>query len=211
LISIKDFFHADRIMPTWDVRYDLMNDTNTIWDTPSAYGLISRSLHWLMALMFLWQFASAILRVVAKDMTIYNIFWSAHYQLGFALLVLVLLRGVWGLLNSARRPHKSGHVGKLAKLGHLVIYGLMFAVPALALLRTYGGGRGFSFLGIRIFEQTDVKNAALTAPGSALHGLLGWGLLLIIAGHVLMALIHHFMLRDNTLRYMAGHKALSRS
>ncbi|MCH4543570.1 MULTISPECIES: cytochrome b [Brucella/Ochrobactrum group] len=186
-----------------------MNKMNTIWDTPSRYGLISRALHWLMAVLFLWQFMSAILRVVAKDTTIYNIFWSAHHQLGFVLLVLVLLRGTWGVLNFGRRPHKSGHVGKLATLGHLVIYGLMFAVPALALLRTYGSGRGFSFLGVRIFEQTGVQNAALTAPGNVLHGLLGWVLLAAVFGHVLMALFHHFALRDDTLRYMTGRKVLN--
>src|SRR5690606_14502485 len=121
----------------------------------------------------------------------------------------VLLRGVWGLLNIHRRPHKRSLAGALALLGHLAIYGLMFAVPAVALLRTYGSGRGFSFLGIQIFEQTGVQNAALTAPGSALHGLLGWVLLAVIVGHVVMAFIHHFALRDDTLRYMTGRKALN--
>lgn len=186
-----------------------MSKTNTFLDNRSGYGLISRTLHWLMALLFLWQFISAIARVFAKDTMFYNFFWSAHHELGFALLILVLLRGVWGLLNIHRRPHKQGIAGKLAALGHLVIYGLMFAVPALALLRTYGSGRGFSFLGIQIFEQTGVQNAALTAPGNMLHGLLGWVLLAAIAGHVLMALIHHFALRDDTLRYMTGRKVLS--
>src|SRR5690606_37775369 len=97
----------------------------------------------------------------------------------------------------------------LPLLGHLVIYGLMFAVPAVALLRTYGSGRGFSFLGVQIFEQTGVQNAALTAPCNALHGLLGWVLLAAVAGHVLMALVHHFALRADTLRYTTGRRAMN--
>lgn len=187
-----------------------MNNTNTIYDMSSGYGLISRALHWLMAILFLWQFVSALLRVAAKDTPIYSFFWSAHHQLGFVLLVLVILRGVWGILNLNCRPHKSGHVGKLAALGHIVIYVLMFAVPSLALLRTYGSGRGFSFVGIHIFEQTGVQDAALTAPGNALHGLLGWALLAVIMGHILMAFIHHFALRDDTLRHMTGRRVQSR-
>jgi len=187
----------------------MMSKTNIFLDNRNGYGLISRAFHWLMAILFLWQFISALLRVFAKDTELYNFFWSAHHQLGFALLILVFLRGLWGLLNISRRPHKHGHAGKLALLGHLVIYGLMFAVPAVAVLRTYGSGRGFSFLGVRIFEQTSVQNAALTAPGNALHGLLGWVLLAAVAGHVLMALFHHFALRDDTLRYMTGRKALN--
>lgn len=183
-----------------------MNKKNQIWDTHNGYGLVSRYLHWLMAILFLWQFISITLRVFAKDTSVYNFFWPTHYQVGFALLLLVLVRGVWGLLNISRRPHKAGLLGKLAGLGHLVIYALMFLVPALALLRSYGNGRGFSFLGMEIFEQTGVQNPALTAPGSAAHGLLGWVLLAVIVAHVLMSLVHHFVLRDNTLRYMTGHK-----
>ena len=144
-----------------------------------------------------------------KDAPIYNFFWPTHSQVGFALLLLVLVRGVWGLLNLSQRPHKSGMVGKLAGLGHLVIYALMFAVPALALLRTYGNGRGFSFLGIGIFERTGIQDPALTAPGNAAHGLLGWVLLAVIVGHVAMALFHHFVMRDNTLRHMTGRRAVS--
>lgn len=186
-----------------------MNRTNRFWDSPNGYGLISRYLHWLMAVLFVWQFASAILRFFVKDVPIYNFIWPTHSQVGFSLLLLVLVRGVWGLLNISKRPHKTGVSGKLAGLGHLVIYVLMFAVPALALLRTYGNGRGFSFLGFKVFEQTGVQDPALTAPGNAAHGLLGWVLLAVIVGHVLMALVHHFLYRDNTLRHMTGHKVVS--
>ncbi len=182
-----------------------MSSKTYIWDDRSGYGLVSRGFHWLMALLFLWQFASAILRVFAKDMPIYSFFWSAHFQLGFALLVLALLRGVWGLMNIHRRPHKDGAIGKLAVLGHLAIYVLMITIPSLALLRAYGSGHGFSFLGMPIFAKTDIQNAMLTAPANALHGPLGWVLLAAIVGHVAMALVHHFALRDDTLRYMTGH------
>ncbi|TCQ75940.1 cytochrome b561 [Ochrobactrum sp. BH3] len=186
-----------------------MNKTNSIWDGPNGYGVVSRMFHWLMAALFLWQFISAILRVFIKETPLYNFFWSAHFTIGFSLLVLVLLRGIWGVLNLSSRPHKPGVMGKLAGFGHLVIYALMFAVPALALLRSYGNGRGFSVFGIQLFEQTGVQNTAFTAPGNALHGLLGWVLLAVIVGHVLMALVHHFALRDNTLRHMTGHRVVN--
>jgi len=183
-----------------------MNRSKLIWDTPNGYGLVSRYLHWLMAILFVWQFTSTILRFFVKDVPIYNFIWPTHSQVGFVLLLLVLVRGVWGLLNFTKRPPKAGVSGKLAGLGHLVIYTLMFAVPALALLRTYGNGRGFSFLGMEIFAKTGVQDAALTAPGNAAHGLLGWVLLAVIVGHVVMALVHHFALRDNKLRHMTGHR-----
>jgi cytochrome b561 len=149
---------------------------------------------------------SAILRVLARDSAVFTFFWSAHQQLGFALLVLVLLRGVWGLSNIGRRPHKDGLMGKAALLGHLAIYALMFAVPALALIRAYGRGRSFSFLGMPIFDPAGVQNETLNSIGSTLHGPLGWTLLAVVVCHVFMALFHHFALRDDTLRHMTGHK-----
>ena len=51
-----------------------MANANTIWDSRNGYGVVSRSFHWLMALLFLWQFMSAILRVFAKDSAIYSFF-----------------------------------------------------------------------------------------------------------------------------------------
>ncbi len=182
-----------------------MRDKTSLWDNRAGYGLVSRGLHWLMAAMFLWQFVSAILHALDRQSAVARFFWSAHHGLGFALLVLVLLRGLWGLLNLRRRPTASGPLDAAAKVGHVVIYLLMFAVPALALLRAYGGGRGFSFLGLQIFAPTGLRDEALMAPGNAAHGFLGWVLLVVIAGHVLMALYHHFALRDDTLRRMTGH------
>ncbi len=184
-----------------------MRIANPVWDGRNGYGTISRALHWLMAVLFVWQFTSTILRIFAKDTPIYNFFWPTHYQVGFLLLLFVVLRGIWGLLNISQRPHKAGPVGRMAVFGHLVMYALMIAVPALALLRSYGSGRGFSFLGMEIFERTGVQDAALTAPGNAAHGLLGWVLLATIVGHVLMALVHHFALRDDTLRHMTRRRA----
>ena len=185
----------------------MINIKNSVWDNPFGYGVVSRFFHWGMALLFMWQFTSVILRVSIKDTAAYGFFWPTHTQVGFALLILVLLRGVWGLLNIRRRPSYQGRLGGIATLGHILIYALMFAVPALALLRSYGSGRGFSFLGFEIFSSSGVQIPAFTAPGHALHGVLGWVLLAVIIGHVLMALLHHFVLRDNCLRYMTGRGA----
>lgn len=180
-----------------------MRDKSTIWDSPTSFGSVSRAFHWVMALMLFWQFASVILRAVAKDTAVYKLFWSAHFQLGFAILVLAILRSIWGFANLSRRPQLEGVTGMLATLVHLLIYGLMLAVLFVALLRNYANDRGFSFLGIQIFGQTGMKNSELALVGNW-HGFMGWVLLVLVVGHVAMALIHHFVLRDNTLRYMAG-------
>lgn len=175
-----------------------------IWDSPAGYGVVTRALHWGMAALFAWQFLGAMLRVAAEDSAMEQFVWSTHYQVGFTLWLLVLVRGAWGLANLRRRP---GHAGSpataaAAKLGHLALYGLMVAVPSLALLRAIFSGRGFGVYGIELVAAGGTRVPALMAPANALHGLLGWALLALVIGHVAMALYHAHVRKDPTLARM---------
>lgn len=49
----------------------------------------------------------------------------------------------------------------------------------------------------------------MVAPADLLHGLLAWCLLALIAGHVLMVLIHRYRFKDGTLARMLGKSALA--
>jgi len=159
-----------------------------------------------MALLFLWQFTSGLLRVLIKDTDIATFFWRTHHSIGFTLFLLVLLRGIWGLINLSRRPSHGTHfLGRCASLGHLAMYLLMIAVPGLAIVRAYGRGRGFAPFGVQLFEPTGVELPTLMAPGNALHGLLGWVLLALIAGHIAMVLLHRYVWKDGvTARMIRG-------
>lgn len=182
----------------------MVNKFALLWDGAFGYGLVSRTFHWLMAALFICQFIIAITLFLAGDGPVANMLWPVHQQLGFLLFLLAFVRGGWGILNITRRPHKHGLAGMLATIGHLLLYVLMLVVPALALLRASGDEYGFSVLGVEIFTPSGAENTALTAPGNAFHSLLGWVLLVVVAGHAGMAFFHHFVLRDDTLREMTG-------
>ncbi len=157
-----------------------------VMDRPDGYGVVSRSLHWLMAALLAWQFTSAAVRQLLPETPIEAFFWSTHTSLGFLLLILVLLRGVWALVNLGRRPDS----GLLAGLGHLVLYLLMIAIPTLGILRAYARGRGYSPFGIPVFTPRDQEIEPLVELANAWHGLLGWTLLALIVGHIGMAFLH---------------------
>lgn len=172
-------------------------------DTKSGYGLVSRSLHWLMAMLFVWQFASALLRVFARDTPLTGFFWSTHYSVGFTICVLALLRGAWGLINLERRPsYDGGLLGRAASAAHLSMYVLMIVVPVLAILRAVGSGRGLTVYGVELVARGGEANPMLTAPANAAHGLFGWTLLALIVGHIAMALLHGLVWRDPALDRM---------
>ncbi len=157
-----------------------------VMDQPDGYGIVSRSLHWLMALLLAWQFTSAAARQFLPDTPIEDFFWASHTSLGLLLLILVLVRGAWAIANLGRRPDS----GLLAGFGHLVLYLLMIAIPSVSLLRAYGRGRGYSAFGIQIFSPRDQEIEDLVELGNAWHGLMGWTLLALAAGHVAMAFLH---------------------
>ena len=168
-------------------------------DHPEGYGLVSRTLHWLMAALFAWHFAGASLFMVIPDSPVTHFVGGTHFTMGFTLFVLLLLRGLWGLTNFRRRPGHPGALGRAAVAGHLALYGLMAVIPALALLRQYGSGRPFEPYGIPLMPGFAGRVDWMMAPGNTLHSLLGWVLMAMIGGHVAMSLVHRYVLREDVL------------
>lgn len=158
-----------------------------MFDDVRRYGWVTRLLHWGMALLIFWQFATALSHLLIKDTAVEKFLWNTHKPLGFLLLVLIVLRALWALINLSRRPPS---ISLSAKLGHLALYLLLFAVPALGLLRQYGSGRAFSAFGIPLFRGFVGKIDWTVELGNRLHGELGWALLVMIAGHIFMAFWH---------------------
>ena len=164
-------------------------------DTPKRYGRISCGFHWLMAALFIWQFAGALLYVGTGDNAVTRFVGGSHFTMGFTLFVLVLLRGAWGLANLTKRPPHTGRLGRAAVAGHGLIYALMVIVPSLALLRQYGSGKPFSPYGIPLMPEHD-KIPWMTVPADILHYWLGFTLLAVVLGHTAMAFIHRARSED---------------
>lgn len=178
---------------------------NPWFDSPRRYGRISRMLHWGMALLMGWQFTGMVLKVTLDLNPRESFMVGTHNSVGIVLLVLVLLRGLWALLNLRRRPpHEATLLGRAAMLGHVGLYGLMVLVPTLALLRLIGSGRPFSLFGVVPLFDASERVDWMMAPANAAHGVLGWILLALIAGHIGMVIVHHFLWKDDTLHRMAG-------
>jgi cytochrome b561 len=72
-----------------------------------------------------------------------------------------------------------------------VLYLLMIAVPAIALVRQYGSGRAFAPFGLPLMAARENDRIDwMVQLGRLLHGELGWVLLALVAGHVAMAIWH---------------------
>lgn len=180
-----------------------------VLDAPDGYGWVSRSLHWGMALLFLVQLASSLARYFLEDTALEQRLWPSHSQIGLLLLFIVVFRGLWGLANAKHRPgHAPGLLGLASKVAHLTLYALMVFVPLLAVLRSFGSGRGIDLLGWALVERTGVTSVAwMDRAGDALHGELGWVFFALVGVHTVAAIFHERIVGSRVLHRMWPGKA----
>lgn len=153
----------------------------------TRYGSVSRFFHWTIAAGLAWMFFLATLHFIDKKSFISELLWPSHRPLGVVLAAMIVLRVLWTLISLSRRPES---LGKLASLGHFLMYALMVAIPFLGLLRQYGSGKGFAPFGLPLMEATGNEVDWMVSLGHLLHGELGWALLVLVLGHVTMAFWH---------------------
>ena len=175
---------------------------------PHRYGVPARLLHWLMALLLLLQIpAEIVMSYRGNVLNLWNaatdFLYSTHKSIGFALLILLLLRVVGRLTAGAPPPHSSLTMWQrqIAAANHVGLYMLLLVVPMLGWL---GVSR---FPVLQVFGLVSLP--ALAAPDHAaseaaftLHRLSAFLLVALIALHFAASLYHHFIRRDDVLRRM---------
>lgn len=127
-------------------------------DSPDRYGRITRILHWIMAALLAWQFLSMACKLILGRTPLTAFMVGSHAQVGTLLMLLIMLRAIWALCNRRRRPsYEQSLIGRYARSGHILLYALMFVVPALALLRQYGSDRPLVVFGLRVMQARPEK------------------------------------------------------
>lgn len=169
-------------------------------DNQNYYGTISRLLHWLMALCFVFMLGTVIAWNINED---YYSLMNYHKAMGFMLMILAIIRAIWALKNKKNRP-KSANIG--VHIGHGLLYLLMLVVPFVALLRQYGAARGnLEIWGITLLAASPEKIDWMTKIGSLVHHNAAWLLFALVAGHILFAIIHQIR-GEKIINRMAGSR-----
>ncbi len=169
-------------------------------NTNKTYGLISICIHWLTALLVIGLFA---LGYWMLTLSYYDPWYRLgpwwHKSVGISLLILTCVRLIWSLVNPRPKPLGSPFEKTAAKLGHLLIYGLLFTTLISGYLISTADGRG-----IMVFDWFEIPATLTSIPqqediAGEVHWYAALSLMIVAAGHALAALRHHFIDRDNTL------------
>lgn len=161
-------------------------------------------IHWLTFLLVALAYLTIEFRGLAQRGS-----WQGyamivtHFSAGFTVLLLMLTR-LWLRLrhrSPAIEPRPAAWQTGLAHLTHTLIYALFITLPLLGIASRYLRGRDWWLFAIPMpvaaepnFELADTLidwHETLAPLGYWLIGL-----------HALAALVHHYLLKDNTLRRM---------
>ncbi len=190
--------------------------------TPSRYTKTAIILHWLIAifiaLMFgLGWFMADLPKEAPKQMA-YDLFdlgvytwqlaeeasprtfyFNLHKSLGLTVLALIVLRVLWRITHTPPAALSSYKAieKKVATATHHSLYLLMLAVPVTGLIMAINSKYGVKWFGIDVIAGLD--NKPVRDFFECTHEFVGIVLLVLIGIHLLGALKHKFIDKDDTM------------
>jgi cytochrome b561 len=100
-------------------------------------------------------------------------------------------------------PFNRGAVVRMAKATHFALYAFLFVQPVLGLITLQVGGKPVSLFGFTVVPSfMSTPDRDLSHQFEKIHGTIGTIFYWVIGLHILAALWHHFIRKDNTLRRM---------
>lgn len=168
------------------------------------YTGVAVVLHWSVALLILGSFVVGTY-MVELDLSPWKLkVYSWHKWSGVTIFLLVALRLAWRVTHRppglpAAMPEWQRHA---AAISHALLYLLMFAVPVSGWLMSSAAGFPVVYFGVFQLPDLVAKNKELFELMKSVHYVLNKALLVLVLLHVVAALKHHFVDRDDVLRRM---------
>src|SRR5690554_872530 len=176
-------------------------------NTRTAYGAISVSLHWLVALAVIGLFGLGWWMV---ELSYYDPWYrkgpNIHRSIGILLFMVVVARLLWRFVSPPPKPlpeHQRWEV-MVAHGAHWLLYLLLFVAMISGYLITTADGSSISVFGWFDVPSVTGRIRGMEDTAGAVHYWSTWALIGLAGLHALAALKHHFIDRDATLRRMLG-------
>lgn len=169
-----------------------------------GYGVTAKTLHWLVVLLLIAQFIFGWTMPHIGRNTPVTTLISLHFIFGIIILAVAVVRLLVRLVQG--EPPQSDVLPvwqqHLSHLVHWLLYLLLFVVPILGWINASYRGMPIVMFGLEL-PPLVAKGAAGLGWTGDVHGLLAeYGMLTLVALHVLAALYHHFIQRDGVLKRM---------
>lgn len=174
-------------------------------NTSGYYTRTAQVLHWLMAIIFIlaWVigFYSGNFLSYDVDGSFKGSVTTLHKNIATVIIFLVVIRIFWRYTHPAPElPNTmSPTMKRLAHLGHIALYFMLLALPITGCLFSWSAGYPAPVLYLFNLPALISENPEVTAIVKPLHIYLSWAAGLLLVGHILAALKHHFIDKDAVL------------
>ncbi len=172
-----------------------MHITNTV----TEYGLISKVLHWISALILVVQiplgFYLVDLDFGEERITIENI----HVILGLTVFYLVILRLINKILNPTPKLAPGIFVGQkfIAKLNHVLLYVAILSITISGILKKLFNGETL----VIFFKEIKIQdNFELADQFYNIHIFSNYTIIALITLHISAVIIHKLFFNENLLK-----------
>lgn len=175
-----------------------------IKNTTDRYGFATKLLHGVVALSVVGMLlVGSLLDVLAGPTQ--GAVYGWHKSLGMTLLALVIVFMLWSARNiKPRYPHDMPFVQvALAKVVRYLLYGVVTAMCLSGWIFTTAKGNPPILWGWFNLPAPFVPvSASLGHTVRQWHTYLAWAILGLVILHVIGALYHHFVRKDDVLKRM---------
>jgi len=171
----------------------------------SRHGALALAAHWMTALLVLASWLLGTCGDLLPRGTPSEVGLIVHMCMGLTVLMILLPRLAWRLIDQQPSPERT-HLGvwgeRASTIVHYALYALLFAVLILGILTQFMRGHPLPILGLFEIASPLSADRSLARSLKNVHGWLADGILILAALHAGAAILHHWVLRDNTLRRM---------
>lgn len=178
-------------------------------NTKAEFGWVSIGLHWILGITLI---AMYFLGDYMVDLAYYDTWYhrapQIHKEVGVTIGALMIVRLVWNAIQA-----KPSHIGNdkpivksMAKALHYFLYALVFALVVSGYLISTAKGQGIDVFGFFEFPALLADSKDRGELAGDIHEWIGLGFILLVALHIVAALMHHFIYKDRTLKRMLGIK-----
>ena len=181
-----------------------------IRNTQASWGSVARGFHWLLgiAILGMIDFGWWMNHFPARhDRFFYR---SIHADIGYAVLLLMVLRLIWrGLNPTPVLPDASPRWERiLARVSHGALYAVTILVAMLGWAHSGARAQNYSdWFGLFHVPQFTAPDRAAAQAWEDRHIFFAYVLLALIVIHAAAALWHHFVRRDRVAARMINGEA----
>jgi superoxide oxidase len=174
-----------------------------VGESRRRFDIVTIGLHWATVTLIAGLFGSAWL-LLASDREHAAILLTVHRSLGVVTWAVAIVRLGWRLSYAYLPPFPQNMPKvqrRLAKTSEYGLYALLLLQPLTGLAQSLTRGRHFMLFAWQV-PKVMAGDKPLTMLFHQIHTLSAWVLLGLIGLHILAALFHRFVLRDEVLQSM---------